>query len=401
MNFTAVYIIFAVCAIALIILGILEKRRHNRQVERIPMRINVNGIRGKSTITRMITAMLKYHGVKVIGKTTGSAARMLYWNADEEPIDRKPEGANIKEQIGVISRAADMGAEALVCECMAVNPKLQKIYQEEMIKAQIGVIVNVLPDHIDEMGPTLDEIALAFTVTIPYNGILVLGSSDYTEYFSKIAAERGTKVYVADESKIPAGYLDKFNYAVFPNNVAVPLALAEALGIDYEEALAGILTAPPDPGIATVNPVGDPANEDFFVNGFAANDPVSTLEIWDYVKHRGCPEDNLIVLANCRGDRGDRTRQMADDVIPYLPCKTVIAVGKNTKPITDAYHRGKFKTEYLNMDSVKPAKIVSEIEKRLGHAVIFGIGNIHGIGEELIEGIMNIGKTEKEDGGNA
>ena len=401
MNFTAVYIIFAVCAIALIILGILEKRRHNRQVERIPMRINVNGIRGKSTITRMITAMLKYHGVKVIGKTTGSAARMLYWNADEEPIDRKPEGANIKEQIGVISRAADMGAEALVCECMAVNPKLQKIYQEEMIKAQIGVIVNVLPDHIDEMGPTLDEIALAFTVTIPYNGILVLGSSDYTEYFSKIAAERGTKVYVADESKIPAGYLDKFNYAVFPNNVAVPLALAEALGIDYEEALAGILTAPPDPGIATVNPVGDPANEDFFVNGFAANDPVSTLEIWDYVKHRGCPEDNLIVLANCRGDRGDRTRQMADDVIPYLPCKTVIAVGKNTKPITDAYHRGKFKTEYLNMDSVKPAKIVSEIEKRLGHAVIFGIGNIHGIGEELIEGIMNIGKTEKEDCGNA
>ena len=401
MNFTAVFIIFAVCCAVLIVLGILEKRKHDKQVVRIPMRINVNGIRGKSTITRMITAMLKYHGVKVVGKTTGSAARMLYWNADEEPIDRKPEGANIKEQIGVISRAADMGAEALVCECMAVNPKLQKIYQEEMIKAQIGVIVNVLPDHIDEMGPTLDEIALAFTVTIPYNGILVLGSSDYTEYFSKIAAERGTKVYVADESKIPKGYLDKFNYAVFPNNVAVPLALAEALGIDYEEALAGILTAPPDPGIATVNPVGDPENEDYFVNGFAANDPVSTLEIWDYVKHRGCSDENLIVLANCRGDRGDRTRQMADDVIPYLPCRTVIAVGKNTKPITDAYHRGKFKAEYLNLDSVKPARIVAEIEKRLGKAVIFGIGNIHGIGEELIEGIMNIGKTEKEDGGNA
>lgn len=401
MNYTAVYIIFAVCAVILLVLGIIEKKKHQKQVERIPMRINVNGIRGKSTITRMITAMLRYHGVKVIGKTTGSAARMLYWDADEQPIDRKPEGANIKEQIGVISRAADMGAEALVCECMAVNPKLQKIYQEEMIKAQIGVIVNVLPDHIDEMGPTLDEIALAFTVTIPYNGILVLGSSDYTEYFSKIAAERGTKVFVADESKIPEGYLDKFNYAVFPNNVAVPLALAEALGIPYEEALEGILTAPPDPGIATVNPIGDPKNRDFFVNGFAANDPVSTLEIWEYVKRRGCPEDNLIVLANCRGDRGDRTRQMAEDVVPFIPCKTVIAVGKNTKPITDAYHKGKFKSEYLNLDSAKPAKVIQEIEKRLGGAVVFGIGNIHGIGEELIEGLMHIGKNEKEDGGNA
>jgi poly-gamma-glutamate synthase PgsB/CapB len=270
-----------------------------------------------------------------------------------------------------------------------------------MIKAGIGVIVNVLPDHIDEMGPTLDEIALAFTVTIPYNGILVLGSSDYTEYFSKIAAERNTKVFVADESKIPEGYLDKFNYAVFPNNVAVPLALAEALGIDREEALAGILTAPPDPGIATVNPIGDPANEDFFVNGFAANDPVSTLQIWDYVKRRGCPEDNLIVLANCRGDRGDRTRQMAEDVMPYIPCRTVMAVGKNTKPITDAYHKGKFKAEYLNLDSARPEKVVEEIRKRLGHAVVFGIGNIHGIGEELIEGIMKIGKNEKEEGADA
>lgn len=401
MNFTAVYIVFAVCAVVLIVLGILEKRKHLKQVNKIPMRINVNGIRGKSTITRMITAMLKYHGIKVVGKTTGSAARMLYWNADETPIDRKPEGANIKEQLGVISRAADMGAEALVCECMAVKPELQKVYQEQMIKAGIGVIVNVLPDHIDEMGPTLDEIALAFTVTIPYNGILVLGSSDYTEYFSKIAAERNTKVFVADESKIPEGYLDKFNYAVFPNNVAVPMALAEALGIDREEALAGILTAPPDPGIATVNPIGDPANEDFFVNGFAANDPVSTLQIWDYVKRRGCPEDNLIVLANCRGDRGDRTRQMAEDVMPYIPCRTVMAVGKNTKPITDAYHKGKFKAEYLNLDSARPEKVVEEIRKRLGHAVVFGIGNIHGIGEELIEGIMKIGKNEKEEGADA
>lgn len=400
-EYLAVYILFAVCVIVLVVLGVLEKKKHLRQVKKIPMRINVNGIRGKSTITRMITAMLKYHGIKVIGKTTGTSARMLFWDQDEQPIDRKPEGANIKEQIGVISRAADMGAEALVCECMAVNPQLQKIYQEQMIKAQIGVIVNVLPDHIDEMGPTLDEIALAFTVTIPYNGILILGSSDYTEYFSKIAKKRHTKVFVADESKIPEGYLDKFNYAVFPNNVAVPLALAEALGIDREEALAGILTAPPDPGIATIDPVGDRANEDFFVNGFAANDPVSTLEIWEYVKHRGCPEDNLIVLANCRGDRGDRTRQMAQDVIPNLPCKTVLAVGKNTKPITDAYHKGVFDAEYVNLDSAKPAKVLQEIEKRLGHAVIFGIGNIHGIGEELIEGIMNIGTSEKEDGGNA
>ncbi len=78
-----------------------------------------------------------------------------------------------------------------------------------------------------------------------------------------------------------------------------------------------------------------------------------------------------------------------------------MAVGKNTKPITDAYHKGKFKAEYLNLDSARPEKVVEEIRKRLGHAVVFGIGNIHGIGEELIEGIMKIGKNEKEEGADA
>ena len=73
----------------------------------------------------------------------------------------------------------------------------------------------------------------------------------------------------------------------------------------------------------------------------------------------------------------------------------------NTKPITDAYHKGKFKAEYLNLDSAKPEKVIEEIKKRLGNAVVFGIGNIHGIGEELIEGIMEIGKSEKEEGGIA
>ena len=42
--------------------------------EKLKIRINVNGIRGKSTITRMTCAVLKEAGYKVIAKTTGTAA---------------------------------------------------------------------------------------------------------------------------------------------------------------------------------------------------------------------------------------------------------------------------------------------------------------------------------------
>src|SRR5690606_38076875 len=122
-----------------------------------------------------ITGILVEAKLRTVGKTTGTSARMIYWNTDEEkPIKRRPEGPNIREQKMVVKEAAQLKAEALVSECMAVNPDYQIVFQEKMLQANIGVIVNVLEDHMDVMGPTLDEIAEAFTATIPYNGQLVI-----------------------------------------------------------------------------------------------------------------------------------------------------------------------------------------------------------------------------------
>ena len=40
----------------LIFLGILENYYHNKALEKIPIRIHVNGARGKSSVTRLIAA---------------------------------------------------------------------------------------------------------------------------------------------------------------------------------------------------------------------------------------------------------------------------------------------------------------------------------------------------------
>lgn len=112
---------------------IFEKRRNEKNLKKLKIRVNVNGIRGKSTITRLITAILKEAGYKVVGKTTGTAARILYWNQEEEEeIKRKPRGVSISEQIRVVNKAAKVGAEALVCECMAVRPDYQKVFQHDI-----------------------------------------------------------------------------------------------------------------------------------------------------------------------------------------------------------------------------------------------------------------------------
>ena len=67
----------------LAVLGCAEKRRNEANRKKLRVAVNVNGIRGKSTATRLITAILAEAGYRVVGKTTGTAARMIFWDAED------------------------------------------------------------------------------------------------------------------------------------------------------------------------------------------------------------------------------------------------------------------------------------------------------------------------------
>lgn len=375
--------------LVLLLLGILERVNHNKNLSKINTRINVNGTRGKSTVTRLITGVLKEAGIKVVGKTTGTSARIIYWNKDEEkPITRGPLGPNIIEQKKVVREAAKLEAEAFVTECMAVNPDYQITFQNSLVKATIGVIVNVREDHLDLCGPTLDFIAESFTSTIPQDGYLIITDSKYNDYFIKIAEKRNCKTIIADESKIPSGYLDKFGYIIFPENVSIALAVAEALNIDRDIALRGMLNANPDPGALSIYPIGK-ENNGYFVNGFAANDPNSTLFIWNHIQSIGYQTDKNLILVNCRPDRVDRTIQFAEDVLPNMDIDILVVMGENTRPITEALNKKSITAkEYINLEGLTPHEVFNEIEKYFSNRVVYGVGNIHGGGEEIAELII-------------
>ncbi|MFQ8989279.1 MAG: poly-gamma-glutamate synthase PgsB, partial [Intestinibacter sp.] len=356
------------CVAILLILGIREQMAQKRNVEKIPIRVNINGIRGKSTVTRLITSILTEAGYKTVGKTTGTAARMIYWFQDDEDIIvRQPQGANIGEQLKVLQKAADLNAEALVCECMAVNPDYQKVFQFRMLEANIVVIVNVLEDHLDVMGPTLDQIAQAFGATIPYNGFLITIDCAYTNYFKQIAKERNTKVIIADNSKITDEYLAKFDYMIFPDNASLALAVGEALGIDEETCFKGMLNAHPDPGAMRITRIGDENLNCTFVNGFAANDPQSTVNIWERVKELEYNTEDPIVIMNCREDRVDRTEIFVSDVFPKIQTHTLVAIGEVSEPITTAFNNGQFPNvkNYINLEYAEPDKIMETLNPLL------------------------------------
>ncbi|MFB5662636.1 poly-gamma-glutamate synthase PgsB [Alteribacillus sp. HJP-4] len=387
--------------VLLFILGVLERRKHQKNIHSLPVRVNVNGIRGKSTVTRLITGILTEADYKTVGKTTGTQARMLYWfDNNEEPIKRRHEGPNIGEQRKVVETAADLEADALVSECMAVNPDYQVVFQKQMLQANIGVIVNVLEDHMDVMGPTLDEVALSFTATIPENGYLIINESPYVPYFKKIAEQRNTEVIVCDTSRVPEEYLLKFKYMVFPENAALALAVADALGIDEDTAFKGMLNAWPDPGSMQITPIGsDEQSSSFLVNGFAANDAASTINIWERVKMLGYPTEEPIVVMNCREDRVDRTEQFASDVLPHIPCKTLLLIGETTGPIVESYNKENIPADYLlNLEGYSTDEIVAELQPHLDHSVIYGVGNIHGAAEPFVEALeeLSMSSTKEE-----
>lgn len=381
-------VLVVLSAVILAVCGIVERQRLNKNVAKIPLRINVNGIRGKSTGTRFITAILEEAGYHVVGKTTGTSARMLLWHHDDElEIKRRPVGPNIGEQIQVVKKAADMGANALVCECMAVKPEYQSIYQHQIIQANVVVIVNVVEDHLDEMGPTTDQIAQAFAETIPYGGILVITEGPYASYFRQVAAKRGTKVICIDPEAVEDEYLEEFPYIVFKNNCAVGFGVAEALGIDHEVARRAMLKAHPDPGSTRVMKIDRDNKKSWLVNAFAANEPASSLELWESVAlYRERAEHKLLILC-CRDDRVDRSHQFIVDFLPYMNVDEMLVIGTGTKEVLAAYRAGHFPgiQACVDLTDRNAEEIITELDAARDRSLIFCAGNIHGVAEQFLD----------------
>jgi gamma-polyglutamate synthase len=368
-------------------IGAIERRRHVRDLERVPLRISVNGSRGKSTVTRLLVGAFAEAGRRAIAKTTGTTPRVILgWSGEEEPIHRRPEGANIGEQRRFAREAAQHEAEVAVVECMAVNPDYQETFHHDYVQPQVLVITSTLADHLDVMGPTVEDVAEIFAATIPQGGVVVVGPDEHTEVFRAEAERRGATLIVADDDAVDEAVLHGFDHLVFPANVALALALTDHCGIDRETALRGMRKAPPDPYATRLLRVGDPSAPALFVNGFPANDPTSTIAVWREVLDRGHPEEKLVVIMGCREDRPARNAQFADEVLPALPIDTLVVVGDGAQPVLSAVKDGRIDVrEVRDRTGTDPEEVVADLADELHGRVVLGVGNLVGAGVGIVE----------------
>jgi gamma-polyglutamate synthase len=392
---TFMYLVYVGLLAALLVGGVAEQRRHLRNLHSIPVRVLVNGSRGKSSVTRLVAGALRGGGLVTVGKTTGTAARFIFPDGNEVPVARRFNIANVSEQIRITAMARSEGAEALVMECMAVDPALQELNQKRLVQSTIGVITNVREDHMDEMGPTLRDVARSLSRSMPRGGLCITSEHELVDVLASEAARRKCRLVHVDAEAVSDAEMAGFRHMTFKENVSIALAVAANVGIPRHEALRGMWSAAPDPGVLETRAYHVAGKELTVANVFAANDPRSTLMNYRRLIELGQIQPPIFTVINCRPDRIERNGQMGE-IVDQLNTDALFVIGAPTKSALDAVPQV-FNGTVVDLGGKRPpSEILAEIaERAVVRATVLCVGNIHGQGELLLEEFERIGSLPR------
>ncbi len=385
---------------SLVGLGLLESYFHRRSLATIPTRIHVNGTRGKSSVTRLIAAGLRASGMRTCAKTTGTLARMILPDGAEYPVFR-PARANVIEQIRIVRAAAELESQALVIECMALIPYLQWLCEFMLVHATHSVITNARADHLDVMGPGEKDVAWALLGMVPNNGKVYTAERRHLDAFRKVCDDRKSELITVGEDEVNAIQpldLAQFSYIEHAENVALALRLLSDLGVDRATALQGMWSASPDPGIMTVAELDFFGRNIVFVNGFAANDPESTERIWNMACDRYPSVGKRIMIFNCRFDRPDRSRQLAECCASWRPADHYVLIGSGTYIFAKhAINAGLDSRKLIMAEGDGAPEIFEKCVSISGRSsLVMGMMNIGGAGLDVVRYFRNRGVVDEK-----
>lgn len=374
-------VVTLVLSIVYIFLLMIEYNQNSKRRKKFKHVIHVNGTRGKSSTCRLIYAALKVGGYKVFCKTTGTSARTIGVDGNEKEIIRSG-SPNIKEQIKILKNAEKQGAEIVVIECMAVNPELQYVSQNRILGADISVVTNVREDHLEEMGSSLEDICVSMGNTMPWGGYFITAEKKFYEYYREKAKAMGTKAILAIGNS-------NYNKIDFSENVAIALKVCKILGVDEQKALEGMSNYQKDPGVLKIYKFYTYSEKEvLFINGFALNDPESTVKTYLCLDKKGFfAKQRFITLLNNRRDRPYRSLQHID-ILKRLSPNEIWLCGSHKQLIRRKLIKNGFIPEqikYLNIEKLDFYKIGEP-------TTIFGIGNVHGCGEKILGYVQKVGK---------
>ena len=352
-------------SLSLVLLPLLIERvlvvRARRQIR---LRIHVHGTRGKSSVVRECARLLREKGMTVLAKTTGDRPEYVLPDGRNQPI-RRIGPARIKEHVAMLKRAAQLKADAVVVEGMALTP--ETIWQSEnMLHATHAVITNTRPDHAESMGDGRQGVIRALSLMIPEKAVLIAADEDGVEQLAQISEAR----------KSPAHPVACSSYSNQTGDLA--RAVAELV--------------PPQPlAVESASPTTDaPHWQDLpdndlpvrFLDLLSANDVESSALLW--MANRPDAVWLTVALLATRADRPLRSRDFWTWLQTDRDFDLLVPQGDHAGY---CWLNG-WRNDRMVLASPwsRPGGIVKKLIRRAGVAgksgvAIVGFGNTHGVGK--------------------
>jgi poly-gamma-glutamate synthase PgsB/CapB len=361
-----------------------EQQLHRRRLRQIPLRIHVNGTRGKTTVTRLTAELLRRAGIRTFAKTTGDHPEILLPDGRHTRIRRRGP-ARVQEQVAFIAAAARENAGAVVVECMALEPHLQEVSERAMVRSTIGVITNARPDHFEAMGRSLDQVAQALSGTIPAGAVLVTESGPYEPLFRERCAAAGTRICVPSADDIAPGETPHFPLLV--ENLAFVRAVGLQAGLPVETVDGILQDMAAREQQQRLPQVGAGSRRIVLIDAFSANDTVSTARVQEAVLSLGetaCPRP-IVALLNTRADRPLRTLAFAEFIAAQACYDAIALTGDGCFPARRRLRQASITAPLLTLTEREPSIMLSAIARQTESSsfTLVGMGNHRGAGEAL------------------
>lgn len=366
--------------IFLVVSGILEKRRHLDRIDHIPIRIHINGTRGKSLLTRMIVDLFRHAGWQVAGKVTGEHPQIFILQSGWQPWKRLAP-ARIKEQMRFIRKMAPFRPAALVVENMALAPENQRAAESLMIRSTLSVITNFRPDHQEVMGIAASDATSAIAHSVPIQGTVFIPQSEAT-----LAVEKACAHFKANLKTI-AGCHRNF----------LPALPAFQTHFELLEAVRDLYHLPQDAFDQTINnwqnqlkpetfliPISNFQTKKYLVNLFTCNDVISTELLIESLEQSGVIYPPYEIVLACREDRPLRTMAFLRWLIRSTEWKKIIIAGGTPRiPVRRLLNECRNRNRSaISFKKIAPEKIIAGLDPSIPFT--FGLGNYVKTGEKIL-----------------
>lgn len=372
---------------------VVERMRMDRHRRAIPLRIAVTGTRGKTSVARLLASVLREDGRTILAKTTGSEAKYVLPDGSEEEVLRL--GApSIIEQKRLLALGARLGVDALVAEIMSVHAENHQVEAQRMLRPQLVLVTNFRVDHVEAQGMTREDVASVLALDVPPGSRALVPEQEWEDRFAGLVEANGGEVVgVPDGVAGPPRECGEF-----ARNLDLVWEAARFLGVTDDVIRNGMRRSVGDLGAlqAWRYPRQDAGARWIVVNAFAANDPESTLRIYDRVMAReGMGPERCVGLLALRPDRGDRT-------LLWLEALRAGALDRFRRLFVMGLHAPALKHRVRGhphaarieiLSPTNPSGLMDRILDEEGDqgGILFGFGNIGGLGETLVRHWRRVG----------